>query len=147
MGPGDLYLSVAFGAGTQPAWDGAWRRTNVCVWDVAAAHLCLEDALRRAPDEVGGHAFLVSGEGKPWAVEQVRDMIKVRVFPSFCRIPPTPFLQHYAHKPVVFQEVPPLAMYIIAHPKIPDGRRATVSRPPWPFAARTACSALSFVSL
>lgn len=61
-----------------PMWDRLWSHTNICVWDAAAAHLLYEEALRRDPYETGGKAFLVSGPGPAWKLEDTRNAVKVR---------------------------------------------------------------------
>ena len=63
-----------------PVFDGLWCHTNVCVWDVAAAHLAFEDALRRDPANVSGEAFLITGNGSPWSMNSSRAALKV-LFP------------------------------------------------------------------
>ena len=62
---------------TVPVWDAEWAHTNVCVWDVAAAHLCAESALEKRGDEVGGEAFLVTGSGPAWKMQNTRDALQV----------------------------------------------------------------------
>jgi hypothetical protein len=64
-----------------PVFDGLWSQTPVCVWDVAAAHLTFEDALRRDPANVSGEAFLITGDGPQWSVNDSRAALKV-TFPS-----------------------------------------------------------------
>jgi hypothetical protein len=63
--------------GVMPEWDAHRSHTHVCVWDVAAAHLLLEDALTNRTDEVGGEAFLVTGERQAWKIGDVRRAVKV----------------------------------------------------------------------
>ena len=63
-----------------PVFDGLWSHTNVCVWDVAAAHLAFEDALRRDPANVSGEAFAITGNGPPWSMNDSRAALKV-IFP------------------------------------------------------------------
>lgn len=77
MGPNDRQLTSALTVDTLPIFDKNWAHTNVCVWDVAAAHLALEDALRRRPEELGGEKFLITGNGKAWTLEDTRDAVKV----------------------------------------------------------------------
>lgn len=60
-----------------PIFDQLWSSTNVCVWDVAAAHLCHEDALRRIPEESSGKPFLVTGKGPAWRLRDTRAAVKV----------------------------------------------------------------------
>ncbi|KAJ7856690.1 hypothetical protein B0H14DRAFT_2752439 [Mycena olivaceomarginata] len=81
-----------------PMWDQPWTATEVCVWDVAAAHLVYENALTRIPEEVSGEAFLITGRGPAWSIEDVRSAIK-----------------HYATRELVFDVLPPLPMYLLAH--------------------------------
>jgi hypothetical protein len=68
--------------GVVPEWDAHRSHTQVCGWDVAAAHLLLEDALNKRPEEVGGEAFLVTGERQAWKIGDVRRAVKVcRLYP------------------------------------------------------------------
>ena len=60
-----------------PIFDQLWSSTNVCVWDVAAAHLLHEDALRRIPEESSGKPFLITGKGPAWRLRDTRAAIKV----------------------------------------------------------------------
>jgi hypothetical protein len=63
-----------------PIFDRLWSQTNVCVWDVAAAHLLHEDALRRNPEKSAGQAFLITGKGPAWRLHDIRNTINVSVF-------------------------------------------------------------------
>lgn len=63
-----------------PVWDKVWSSTSICVWDAAAAHLCLEDALTRKVGEVGGQSFLVTGKDPAWTINDVRQAVKVSRF-------------------------------------------------------------------
>ncbi|KAJ7653273.1 hypothetical protein DFH06DRAFT_1093557 [Mycena polygramma] len=98
IGPNDRLVSSTLTMEKLPVWDKPWTSTEVCVWDVAAAHLLYEDALNRIPEEVSGDAFLITGRGPAWSIEDVRAAI-----------------QHYATRELVFIELPPLLMYIMAH--------------------------------
>ena len=61
-----------------PIFDKEWSHTNVCVWDVVSVHFLLEDALDNRPQEVGGQAFLVTGNGRaPWSMRENRNAVKV----------------------------------------------------------------------
>lgn len=62
-----------------PVYDAEWSSTSICVWDAAAAHLLLEDAIRRIPDEAAGQAFLITGNGPPWSCRDTRNTIKVGI--------------------------------------------------------------------
>jgi|SRR5882762_5237898 hypothetical protein len=62
-----------------PIFDKLWSQTDVCVWDVAAAHLLYEEALHRNPEESAGQAFLVSGNGPAWRVGDIRNAVRVSV--------------------------------------------------------------------
>jgi hypothetical protein len=46
--------------------------------DVARAHLILEAGLRERPAELGGDAFLVTGDGQPWRFGDVWHTVQVR---------------------------------------------------------------------
>ncbi|KAI0269892.1 hypothetical protein BC834DRAFT_819506, partial [Gloeopeniophorella convolvens] len=98
VGPGDQVLSATLTMPRAPAFDGLWRHTNVCVWDAAAAHLALEDALRRDAAHVGGEAFLITGDGPAWSMDEVRAA-----------------LQHYSSRTLVFNELSPLLVFALAH--------------------------------
>lgn len=63
-----------------PVYDDEWSCTHVSVWDTAAAHLLLEDAIRRIPDEAAGQAFLISGDAPPWRSSDIRRAIQVAFY-------------------------------------------------------------------
>ncbi|KAF8218265.1 hypothetical protein K438DRAFT_1953084 [Mycena galopus ATCC 62051] len=98
IGPNDRLVSSTLMMPRLPMWDQPWTSTEVCVWDVAAAHLLYEDALNRIPEQVSGEAFLITGRGPAWSIVDVRAAIK-----------------HYATRKLIFDELPPLLMYILAH--------------------------------
>ncbi|KAJ7148658.1 hypothetical protein C8R43DRAFT_1068723 [Mycena crocata] len=98
IGPNDRVISSTLTMPRLPMWDQPWTSTSICVWDAAAAHLLFEDALHRIPDEVSGEAFLITGRGLPWSTTNVRAAIK-----------------HYATRDLIFDELPPLLMYLLAH--------------------------------
>lgn len=77
IGPNDRLVSGTLTMPRTPMWDQPWTATEVCVWDVAAAHLVYENALTRIPEEVSGEAFLITGRGPAWSIEDVRSAIKV----------------------------------------------------------------------
>ncbi|KAI0320205.1 hypothetical protein OF83DRAFT_1106370 [Amylostereum chailletii] len=97
-GPNDRFLTGTLTMPRVPIFDKLWSHTNVCVWDVAAAHLNLEDALQRNPDEVGGQAYLITGKGPAWTMEDSRNAVK-----------------HYSNRPLDFKEVHPLLIFFLAH--------------------------------
>ncbi|KAJ7176472.1 hypothetical protein C8R46DRAFT_1160475 [Mycena filopes] len=97
-GPNDRLISSTLTMSRLPVWDQPWASNDICVWDAAAAHLLYEDALRRIPAEVSGQAFLITGRGPAWSIEDIRAAIK-----------------HYATRKLIFDELPPLLMYILAH--------------------------------
>lgn len=80
MGPNDRLLTSTLTMARVPIFDQLWSQTNVCVWDVAAAHLLYEDALRQNPEESAGQAFLVSGKGPAWKLRDIRNAVNVSVF-------------------------------------------------------------------
>jgi hypothetical protein len=80
MGPNDRVLTSTLTMARIPIFDKLWSHTNVCVWDVAAAHLLHEDALRRNPEESAGQAFLISGKGPAWRLRDIRNAVKVGGF-------------------------------------------------------------------
>lgn len=77
MGPNDRLLTSTLIMPRVPIFDELWSQTNVCVWDVAAAHLLHEDALRRIPEEAAGQAFLVTGKGPAWRFRDIRNAVQV----------------------------------------------------------------------
>lgn len=60
-----------------PVWGKEWSSTSVCVWDVAAAHLLMEDALTQDNKDVRGQTFLITGKDLAWSLEDVREAVKV----------------------------------------------------------------------
>lgn len=79
IGPNDRLLTSTLTMARVPIFDQLWSHTNVCVWDVAAAHLLYEDALRRIPEQASGQAFLVTGKGPAWTLRETRNAVKVSI--------------------------------------------------------------------
>jgi hypothetical protein len=77
MGPEDRFIMSTLTRPTVVQWGREWSQTNVCVWDVAAAHLQYEDALRRSPEETSGQAFLVTGKSQAWKIGDMRASVNV----------------------------------------------------------------------
>lgn len=91
-----MSLFAAVPTGKTQHFDGNWGYTNVCVWDVASAHILLEDAIRKeatlekhlpgiAKEKIGGTSFFVSGPGKPWKTQDFKHTLVVSqiiLFPS-----------------------------------------------------------------
>lgn len=77
IGPNDRLITSTLKMPVTPIFDQLWSSTNVCVWDVAAAHLLHEDALRRIPEESSGKPFLITGKGPAWRLRDTRAAIKV----------------------------------------------------------------------
>lgn len=77
MGTNDRLVTSTLTMPRVPIFDSLYSHTDVCAWDVAAAHLLLEDALQRIPDEVGGEAFLITGSGGAWRMCDTRAAVKV----------------------------------------------------------------------
>ncbi|KAG5642667.1 hypothetical protein DXG03_002351 [Asterophora parasitica] len=98
MGPNDRLVTSTLTMSRVPVWDRNWSSTNICVWDAAAAHLLLEDALTRDVKEARGQAFLVTGKDPAWRLEDTREAVK-----------------HFASRPVILDDVPPLPIFILAH--------------------------------
>jgi len=98
LGPNDRLVTGVLLMGVVPEWDAHRSQTQVCVWDVAAAHLLLEDALTKRPEEVGGEAFLLTGERRAWKIGDARRATK-----------------HYSSKPISISYIPPLPIYILMH--------------------------------
>lgn len=99
-----------------PVWDKKWSSTSVCVWDVAAAHLLMEDALTQDNKDVRGQAFLITGKDLAWSLEDVREAVKVHSPPSVVETFLTVnVLQFFANRTIVLDDIPPLPIYILAH--------------------------------
>ncbi|KAI0304366.1 hypothetical protein B0F90DRAFT_1809207 [Multifurca ochricompacta] len=97
-GPNDRFYTSTLVFPRVPVFDSLWSHTNVCVWDVAAAHLTFEDALRRDPANVGGEAFLITGNGPPWSMKDSRAALK-----------------YYSRRELIFDDVQPLLVFLLAH--------------------------------
>lgn len=82
IGPKDILLSMHLTMPWVPLFDWGWASTHVSVWDVAAAHLLLEDALRNRPQDVRGQSFLITGPGEAWSFARIRHSVKVALVPS-----------------------------------------------------------------
>ncbi|KAL0960681.1 hypothetical protein HGRIS_005709 [Hohenbuehelia grisea] len=97
-GPNDRAITGTLLMKQTPVFDKLWSHTNVCVWDVAAAHLMCEEALETKPEEVAGEAFLISGNPPAWRMRDMRNAAK-----------------YYSKKPITLVEVSPLLIYFLAH--------------------------------
>ncbi|KAH9065359.1 NAD-P-binding protein [Lactarius vividus] len=97
-GPNDRFYTSTLVLPRVPVFDGLWSHTNVCVWDVAAAHLAFEDALRRDPTNVSGETFLITGNGPPWSMNNSRAALKF-----------------YSRRDLIFDDIPPLLILLLAH--------------------------------
>ncbi|KAF9468585.1 hypothetical protein BDZ94DRAFT_1245763 [Collybia nuda] len=98
IGPNDRLLTSTLIMPRVPVWDKRWSSTSVCVWDVAAAHLLMEDALTRDMKDVRGQAFLITGKDAPWSLEDVREGVKF-----------------FVNRPIILDDIPPLPIYLLAH--------------------------------
>ncbi|TFK67346.1 NAD(P)-binding protein [Pluteus cervinus] len=98
MGPNDFVTTRVLNTPVLPTFDDNWSATNVCVWDVAAGHLLLEEALQKKHAEVGGKYFLVTGDELPWSCENVRKV-----------------LIYFSKRPIKTAPVSILAIFIFAH--------------------------------
>lgn len=78
IGPNDRLITSTLTMPRVPVWDKNYSATNICVWDAAAAHLLLEDALAQDIDGAHGQAFLVTGQDLAWRMEDTRETVKVR---------------------------------------------------------------------
>jgi hypothetical protein len=76
-GPNDHFYTSTLVLPRVPVFDGLWSHSSVCVWDVAAAHLAFEDALRRDSSNISGEAFAITGNGPPWSMNNARAALKV----------------------------------------------------------------------
>ncbi|KAI0050382.1 NAD(P)-binding protein [Auriscalpium vulgare] len=97
-GPNDHFYTSTLTMSPLPIFDQDWSHTDVCVWDVAAAHLSLEDTLRRDPGSVGGEGFLVTGNGPAWKMQDARKA-----------------LEHYSGRTLPFKPISPLLIFVLAH--------------------------------
>ncbi|KAA1469828.1 NAD(P)-binding protein [Dentipellis sp. KUC8613] len=98
LGPGDRFLTSSLTMPRVPLFDKRWSHTDICVWDAAAAHLCLEDALQHRPEDVRGETFLVTSAGPAWTMQACRDA-----------------LQHYSSRTLPYEDVQPLLIFVLAH--------------------------------
>lgn len=87
MGPNDRLITSTLTMPRVPVWDKHWSSTNICVWDAAAAHLLLEDALTRNAEGARGQAFFVTGKDPAWRLQDTRDAVKVRTISSVNYVP------------------------------------------------------------
>jgi hypothetical protein len=113
-GPKDRLLTSTLTLPRVPVWDAEWSHTNVCVWDVAAAHLSLEDALHHRREKVSGEAFLVTGNGPAWTMRDIRGSLQVSA-PLFNLFKALTVLQHYARRQLIFDNIHPLLPFVLAH--------------------------------
>ncbi|KAH9014505.1 hypothetical protein EDB85DRAFT_2029543 [Lactarius pseudohatsudake] len=97
-GPNDRFYMSTLVLPRVPVFDGLWSHTNVCVWDVAAAHQAFEDALRSDPANVSGETFLITGNGPPWSMNNSRAALKF-----------------YSRRDLIFDDIPPLLILLLAH--------------------------------
>ncbi|KAH7913357.1 hypothetical protein BJ138DRAFT_1146270 [Hygrophoropsis aurantiaca] len=97
-GPNDRLCTSTLTMSRVPTFGKRFTQTNICAWDVIAAHLLLEDALGRIPGETAGQAFLVTGKGPAWSLRDIRETIR-----------------HYSTRPLIFDDVPELPIYVLAH--------------------------------
>ncbi|KAN0125495.1 hypothetical protein V8E53_015465 [Lactarius tabidus] len=97
-GPNDHFYTSTLVLPRVPVFDGLWSHSSVCVWDVAAAHLAFEDALRRDSSNVSGEAFAITGNGPPWSMNDARAALKF-----------------YSRRDLIFDNVPPLLVFLLAH--------------------------------
>ncbi|TFK74773.1 NAD(P)-binding protein [Pluteus cervinus] len=98
LGPNDRMITSTLALPKVPVWDKVWSSTSICVWDAAASHLHLEDAMRNKPNEASGQAFLVTGKGPAWTINDVRLAVK-----------------QFAQRKITLTEVPPLLIFTVAH--------------------------------
>jgi hypothetical protein len=100
-----------------------YAQSIICCWDLAAAHLCLEDALRNKPDEVGGDAFLVTGEAGAYTFGDTRKIFQVMLSPACLLLFWDSVLKVYiyggektfAHGELGYYRVPHLLVFFLAH--------------------------------
>ncbi|TFK67348.1 NAD(P)-binding protein [Pluteus cervinus] len=98
VGPNDHVTSTLLNVPNLPTFDSNWSAMNVCVWDAAAGHLLLEDAMDKKHAEVGGKHFLVTSDELPWRCDDVRKAII-----------------HFSKKPIKPVPVSVLFIFIFAH--------------------------------
>ncbi|EGN97982.1 hypothetical protein SERLA73DRAFT_74243 [Serpula lacrymans var. lacrymans S7.3] len=97
-GPNDRLCTSTLMMPRVPIFGKRFKHTNICAWDAVSAHLLLEDALCRIPEETVGQAFLVTGKSPAWSMRDTREAIR-----------------HYSTKPLIFDDVPELAIFFLAH--------------------------------
>ncbi|KAF9235919.1 hypothetical protein BU15DRAFT_89397 [Melanogaster broomeanus] len=98
VGPNDRMCTSTLTMPRVPNFGKRYRQTDICVWDAVSAHLLLEDALDRVPEEAAGQAFLVTGRGPPWSIGNIREAIK-----------------HVSNRPLILDNIPELLVLILAH--------------------------------
>ncbi|KAH9049858.1 NAD-P-binding protein [Lactarius hengduanensis] len=118
-GPNDRFYTSTLVLPRVPVFDGLWSHTNVCVWDVAAAHLAFENALRRDPANVSGETFLITGNGPPWSMNNSRAALKVNSVPIPRALKRNPTLRPIRSstpvRDLIFDDIPPLLILLLAH--------------------------------
>ncbi|KAF9219894.1 NAD(P)-binding protein, partial [Gyrodon lividus] len=98
VGPNDRLCTSTLSMPRVPNFGKRYRHTNICVWDAVSAHLLLENALDRVPEEAAGQAYLVTGKGPAWSIGNIRAAIK-----------------HISNRPLIFDNIPELLVLILAH--------------------------------
>ncbi|KIJ64290.1 hypothetical protein HYDPIDRAFT_112276 [Hydnomerulius pinastri MD-312] len=98
VGPNDRMCTSTLTMPRVPNFGKRYRQTDICAWDAVTAHLLLEDALERKPEETAGQAFLVTGAGPAWSIGHIRDTIK-----------------YFSGRPLIFDDIPELAILVLAH--------------------------------
>ncbi|KAH7882704.1 hypothetical protein F5I97DRAFT_1907690 [Phlebopus sp. FC_14] len=97
-GPNDRLCTSTLTMSRVPNFGKRYRQTNICAWDAVTAHVLLEDALERIPEEVAGQTFLVTGKGPAWSIGNIREAIK-----------------YFSERPLVFDNIPELLVLVLAH--------------------------------
>ncbi|KIJ13024.1 hypothetical protein PAXINDRAFT_136533 [Paxillus involutus ATCC 200175] len=98
VGPNDRLCTSTLTMPRIPNFGKRYRQTDICAWDAVSAHLLLEDALDRVPEEAAGQAYLVTGKGSAWSLGNIRAAIK-----------------HVSNRPLIFDDIPELLVLILAH--------------------------------
>jgi hypothetical protein len=74
-----MYIADCVTKSRNATFGEGYAQNVICCWDVAAAHLCMEDALRHRPDQVGGDAFLVTGQPEAYSFGDTRKLLQVKM--------------------------------------------------------------------
>jgi len=96
--PTDLVTGSTLRQKINPVFVGSYAQNFINSQDMAVFLLLLEKALQERPDQVGGEAFLVTGDRDLWTFEEIRKAVQV-----------------FTPRDLRYTAVPALPLYILAH--------------------------------